>query len=82
MTDCFQYQQQVRALGEQVSNLMAQNEELRREVADLLDSNAMLTAASSAHAATLKQSWMRGRLLIENNIVTPEQLNQLEETHE
>jgi cell division protein FtsB len=68
VNDCYQYQQQVRALGEQVSNLMERNEKLRRELADLQDSNAMLTAAASEHAATLKESWRRGKLLTENNI--------------
>ena len=68
MNDCYQYQEQVRALGEQVSNLMERNELLAKENEDLKDNNAMLTAAASGHAATLKESWRRGKLLTEYNI--------------
>ena len=88
-TQLYAYQNVIRHNLDQVNRLMERNEELarqnellRREVADLLDSNEQLTAASSAHAATLRQSWQRGQLLIENNIVTPTQLTELENTNE
>ena len=70
MNDCnaCRQQERINRLMERNELLAKENDELRRKVADLKDSNAMLTAAASEHAATLKESWRRGKLLTENNI--------------
>jgi regulator of replication initiation timing len=81
---CYAYTQQIRWLLDRINRLMERNEQLAKEneqlratIADLQDSNAMLTAAASEHAATLRESWRRGKLLTENNIDI-NQLNQQE----
>jgi hypothetical protein len=70
MNDCnaCRQQERINRLMERNELLAKENDSLRREVADLQDSNAMLTAAASEHAATLKESWRRGKLLSDNNI--------------
>jgi len=86
-TQCHAYQAVIRRNYDQVNELLErneklakENEELRATIADLQDSNAMLTAAASEHAATLKECWRRGKLLADNNIEF-NQLNQ-QETNE
>jgi predicted RNase H-like nuclease (RuvC/YqgF family) len=61
-------QERINRLMERNEKLAKENEELRATIADLQDSNAMLTQAASGHAATLKESWRRGKLLSENHI--------------
>jgi hypothetical protein len=70
MNDCnaCRQEERINRLMERNELLAKENDSLRRQLADLQDSNAMLTAAASGHAATLKESWRRGKLLSDNNI--------------